>query len=316
LDEDRLARANSVYSSTRQALGALAESAAGVLIALVGAVALFAADAVTFAVGAVVYAALRVPSVEVERFVDESDDRVEAEEGDGESDDGIEAEEGDDESDGRAGLTLSGYAADIREGVATIRESPLRYAVAGAMLANVGTGLATAVLPAFGDAVGGPGAYGLLLAATTAGTLVGSAIAARFEDRPLGSVVVGGFLVAGVGRVAAVVVETPAVVFVAFGVAAVPLGVYNVLVSTVMQVGVPNRLMARVSSTNGTLLAVVGPLGLVVGGALGTLLDAATVVGLSAGGYLLLAAWWLVVPTLRSFPAPSSLEPGAFDPAE
>ena len=340
VDEDRLAQANSVYTSTRQALGALAESAAGSLIALVGAAALFAVDAATFAVGAVVYAALRVPAADDAPDAGAANDGAQTDEqpandgaqtdeqpaNDGAQTDEQPANDGervdeqppndDEQPDERSIPTLATYLTDIREGVATIRGSFLRHAVGGAMLASVGTGLSVAVLPAFGDAVGGARAYGLLVAATTASTLLGSLVAARFEDRPFGLVVVCGFLLAAVGRLAAVVFQTPLFVFVAFGAAAVPLGVYNVLVSTVLQVGVPNRLMARVSSTNGTLLAVVGSLGLLLGGALGTRLDAATVVGLSAGGYLALAAYWLAVPTLRSFPAVSTVEPGAFDPGK
>ncbi len=320
VEKRHLARANSVATASRQAVSALAEAASGALIAVAGAVVLFALDVVTFAVSATLLLALRVPPADADRGTDRAaadrDDEPESatpEETDDEH--GRPAADAD-ESGTSTGLpTLSEYLADIREGVATIRESVVLHALVGATLASVGTGLATAVLPAFGDGLGGADAYGLLVGAATTGTLVGSGVATRFQDRSLGTVVVGGFLLAAVGRVVAAVSETPLLVFVAFGLAAVPVGVYNVLVSTVVQVGVPDDLLARVSSTNGTLLAIVGPLGLLAGGAIGTILPSAAVVGLSAGGYLLIAGYWLVTPRLRSFGPVSEIEDGAFDPA-
>ncbi len=100
--------------------------------------------------------------------------------------------------------------------------------------------------------------------------------------------------------------------FLCYGIATIPIGIYNVLVSATIQTGVPNDLLARVSSTIGSLVAVVGPLGFLVGGFLGDTVGSATVIGLSAVGYCLLVGYWLVVTPLREFPPVTNVEPNSF----
>lgn len=278
VDDELLPRANSLDSATHQTIGAVAQALSGALIALLGAVALFALDAATFVVGAFFFALLSVPTTE------------------------------------KTGTSPSAaeYVTDIREGFDLIRNSVVGHMVIAASLVSAFTGASTAVLPAFADSLGGAETYGLLIAAMTVGLLVGSLVASRFETVPFGRFVVVGFLVAAVGKLGVVSVDWLPAALLCYGIATVPIGIYNVLVSATIQTGVPNDLLARVSSTIGSLVAAIGPLGYLVGGFLGDAYGSATVIGCSAVGYCLLVGYWLVVPSLREFPPITNVEPNSF----
>lgn len=273
-----LVRANALASAGDRAIGASAQAAGGALVALLGAVALFALNAVTFVVSALFFATTVIPRTE------------------------------------KSGTAPSAheYVEDVLEGVTLLRESVVGHMVVGAALAGAFTGMTTAVLPAFADAFGGAGTYGLLLASMTVGTFCGTLAASRFETTPFGHVTAGGFLAAALCWTGAVVVAWPPLTFLLFGLAFVPVGIYNVLVQATLQSGVPETLLGRVTSTAGSVTAVVGPTGMLVGGVLGDFLGSSVVVLASAVGFGLIAGYWLLVPSLRRFPSVDAIEPGSF----
>lgn len=275
-----LVRANSLASSADRAFEALSQAAAGALVAVVGAVALFAGNAITFAASAILFGSLAIPSTEKSGSVP----------------------------------TPRAYIADVREGLAVVRRSVVGHMVVGASLAGAFTGATSAVLPAFADALGTAATYGLLVAAMTAGSFCGALLASRLETVPLGRVTIVGFAGAALCWLGAVAAGWFPAVLVLFGLAFVPVGSYNVLVSASLQSGVPESLLGRVTSTAGSLTGVVGPLGLLAGGFLGDHLGSATVVVASAAGFALVAAYWFAVPDLRELPAIDGIEPGSFEP--
>lgn len=278
VDDDHLVRANSLVATSDRAFGAAARAGGGAVIALVGAVTLFGVNAATFVVSTAVFAVTAVPATDKEGTVP----------------------------------SVREYLRDIGEGVTIVRESAILHILAGAALANVFIGMTTAVLPAVADAVGGAGTYGLLLAGMTAGTLCGSVLASWLETVPLGRITTVGFALGAACWFGAVFVDwTPAVV-VLFGAAFVPVGSYNVLVSASLQSGVPEETIGRVTATTGSVVSTVGPLGILAGGFLGSVMDPTFVVGAAAIGFAFLSVYWLVVPTLREFPAVDTLEPNSF----
>ncbi len=273
-----LVRANSLTATSDRAIGAAARAGGGAAIALVGAVALFGANAATFLVSAAVFAFTAIPATEKEGTSPSAQE----------------------------------YLDDVAEGVAVVRDSPILHMLVGASLAGLFTGMTTAVLPAFAASLGGPGTYGLLLAAMTAGTFAGALLASWLETIPLGRVTAVGFAAGAGCWLGAVTLGSPAVITVLFALAFVPVGSYNVLVSASLQSGVDETLLGRVSATTGSVTATVGPLGILAGGLLGDALGASLVVGASAVGFALVASYWAVVPTLRRFPAVDAIEPGSF----
>ncbi|NHN46013.1 MFS transporter [Halostella sp. JP-L12] len=305
LDDDELVRANSAFSLAYQGADAVFNAVGGVLVALAGAVTLFLADVVTFAVAAALFATLSMPPVD-----DGTSDG-------GTTDEGVAAtENGDtavaDGGEGPAG-DESAYLADLREGVAVLRGSVLAFVVAGAAFVNFAAGATFATLPAFADTVGGAGAYGVLAAAFAAGNFVGALVASALEDYPFGRLSVACFAVSGALWSGAVAAGPFPVTAALFGLAFVPVGVVNVLLAALVQAGVPDGLVGRVSSVLGSASMVATPVGALVGGALAGVVGPAPVVGAGGAFMAALAAYWVAVPSLRRLPAVDevSIDPGA-----
>ncbi|WP_459845628.1 MFS transporter [Halolamina salina] len=281
VDRESLVRANSAFSVVTSGVDAGAQALGGALVAAVGAVALYAVDAATYAVAAVVFLGVSIPA----------------------------AEGSDDESDP---LDLATYRRELREGIAVLTGSVLGVMLLASLLANFLTSAAFAVLPAYAASISGAAGYGLLLGATTAGVIVGSLLAPVVEDRPLGVTNAVGLSLAGGLWIAGVELGGVAVTAALFAASRVPIGVYNVGVQATVQTGVPDDRLGRVTATVSSLSNVVGPLGLLLGGVVGDAVGATAVllgggVGIAATGLL-----WGALPSLRRFGAPTTVRPGAF----
>lgn len=274
LPDDELVRANSAFAIATESVQALARGVAGVFVAAVGAVALYAVNAVTFLVAAACF--LLLPSTDRDAF------------------------------------DAGAYLDDLREGVGVLTESVAGYVLAAVLFTAFLGGASFAVLPAFADSIGGPTTYGLLLAGYTVGGVAGGVLAGFTDHYPLGAVSVAGFAAAGVLWIGSVLVGGVALTVALFSLARVPTGAYNVFVTATFQTGVPDDLLGRVMAATSSATNLALPLGMLAGGAAGTVLGSRTVVLANGVGLLLTAAFWAVVPSLRRFEAPTSVADGQF----
>jgi MFS family permease len=297
LDDEDLVAANSAFSVAYQGVDMVANGLGGLLVGVVGAVALFAVDAVTFGVAAVLFVTVRVPAAS------SADDAVGEDQGTAVAADG-----------GTSGE--SSYVARLREGAALLRGTVLVPLLVGTAAVNFASGMALAAMPAYADALGtaaalglpdAAGAYGVLMAAFAAGNLFGAVGASAVADRPLGRTLVLGFAVAGVLWTAAVAANWLPATAALFVVALVPVGAVNVQMAAVVQSAPPERYVGRVGSLLGSASAATIPFGALAGGAVAADIDPrAAVLGLGLGA-LALAAYVLVVPRLRALPAPDAI---------
>jgi MFS family permease len=285
--DEELVRANSAAQVTAKTMDAAARGVAGVLVAAIGAVALYVVDAATFVAAGLLYGSLSIPSRE------DSDDDSE----DGPTPDAPDFER---------------YLEDIREGVAVLSDSVVGKMLVASLFANFLTGVTLAVLPAFADAVGGPETYGLLLSATTVGIVLGSVAASAVDEVPLGGTTIVGFASAGLLWALAVVVPGRLVTVALFALSRVPLGIYNVSVSATVQTGVPDDLLGRVTAVIGSASSLVLPAGMLLGGVVGARFGSRTIMLASALGSVLAGAYWLGMPSLRTFGPPTAVSSGQF----
>ncbi|WP_435360661.1 MFS transporter [Haloarchaeobius sp. DFWS5] len=297
---ESLVRANAAASSVRQAVSALARGVGGALIAVVGAVGVYLIDAVTFVVAALTFASLSVPGP-----------RTDGGEEDGNSEE-FDDNEDDVDGDADASFDLESYLTELREGVAIVTGSILGRMVLAVLFANFTSSAAFAVLPAFSEELGGAGMYGLILAGFTVGNVVGSLFSSTVESIPLGRTTIVGMSTAGILFAAGIWVASPVVTLALVTVSRVPVGMYNVSVIATLQSGVPDDKLGRVSSAISSGSNLVSPLGLLVGGFLGDIIGAWTVLLASGAGSVIMAMYWLVVPSLRNFEPPTNVEPGSF----
>lgn len=291
VDENRLTRANSVFTFTRRTTEAGTRAVAGFAVGLFGVVATFGINAATFAVGAVLFRLVDVPQIEQEES--EAVDSRFAE-----------------------------YMSDVRKGFAVILNSPAITVVAGTAIANLLAGASFAVLPAYAAtfsgttmsvlALTGSSAYGILYAGVGAGLLIGATVASKFEHLTFRTVTLGLFGWTGVVWVGAILLKSLLATAVLFALAWAAIGVYNILAVSILQKGVPNELIGRVFATSDSASNLLRVAGILSGGALGELLSPGDVMISAGSGFLLVGVYWLVSPGTERVPSVSDTETGTF----
>lgn len=323
VDEKRLTRANSLFSTSLQAVNTVGRALAGALIAAVGAVALFVVDGVTFAVAAVLFTGVTVTDAagrdsEGDTPANEDgsdgvpDDAAQAAAASGSDDAGGSADgqavkrtdqQQTERGDGRADEPGDGgYWDDLRSGIDYLRGSTLLRGILGIAVVNFVIMAAGAILPAFADATGGSALYGLLMAALAAGNVVGSGGAFLVEDYPIGVVATVGFALSGASWLGAVAVPGVGPTLALFLLAAIFVGVFNVLFFTMIQTAVEDVFLGRVSSVARTLRLSLAPAGAFLGGVAGGVTSPTTVMYAVGGVLFALGLLFLLHPGLRSIP--------------
>jgi MFS family permease len=303
VDDDELVGANSLFSLAYQGTELVANAAAGVLVALVGAVAMFAIDSVTFAAAALLFATVQVPAAGA-GDTDPADAGAPtdppAANADASETGAAVADGGSEPVDEGATDDPESYRDSLLEGISFVRGTVLVPIVLGATVVNfVASGATIGILPAFADSLGGAGAYGALMASMAGGMLVGAIVASSLDDLPFGRLTIGSFLLSGVLWIAAVTVAWLPGTVALLALAAVPIGASNVLLSSVVQSVVPDRLLGRVSGLLGSASTAAVPIGALLGGAFASVFGPAVVLAAGGASVLLLACYWLVHPRLR-----------------
>ncbi|WP_158058360.1 MFS transporter [Halorussus halophilus] len=292
VEDEELVDANSAFSFAYQGVDLAFNAAGGVLVAAVGAVAIYTLDAVTFALAAGLFAVARIPSS-----------------GDG---DEVELDANPDTEEAEEQAPLTEYFDKLQEGIDHVRGTVLVPVIAGSVVVNFTIGATMAVLPAFAAERGGPETYGLLLAAITGGMLVGALVASPLKRRSLYVLSATGFAVGGVLWFAALAVPQTLGTVALFALAWVPVGVTNVVFAAFKQSVVPDHLLGRVSSVGVSAGTAAAPLGSLLGGTVADAWTPTLVVAATGLGFLFLTFYWVVHPSLRGMPALSDIDPGDY----
>ncbi|WP_121742668.1 MFS transporter [Natronorubrum halophilum] len=288
VDDDRLSGANSALATVTLGLDMVFDALGGGFIAVFGVTALFLADSLTFAAAAVLFAGITLGTPV-------NSDKT----------------EGTNESEPTVESVLRSYGSDLRAGVDILRGTVFIELMLTTAVANFTIGVTLAILPAFGDGLGGAAAYGLLLGALGIGRLIGSVVGPYVEGIPYGTVLISH----GLGAcfwIAAVFAPSAALTIVLFGLAWVPAGVSGVLTSTLNQRVFPPDLLGRVSATKGTASGATLPLGSLVGGIVAESVGTTTTMALAASGFGFTAVYVLLRPRLRRLPAVEAATPSDF----
>ncbi|WP_247730172.1 MFS transporter [Halovivax limisalsi] len=325
LDDSELVAANSAFSVAYQGFDMVANGAGGAIIGLVGAVSLFAIDAVTFGLAAIVFATLSIPPARdrtetADERAGETPERADNPgEGTAAATDGGQVSADDGDSSGETADEPDTYRERLREGAAVVRGTFLLPLVVAAAILNATSGMTLAAIPAYADtlavpaamsAIGAAGAYGILMAAFAGGTFLGALSASMIEDRPFGTVFLAASLTAGACWTAALLADWLPLTAALFALALVPIGAVNVQIATIVQTAPPEALVGRVSSLLGSASTAVVPVGALLGGVVaGAFGPRVAMAGIGAAA-IAQAAYVLANGRLRSLPpaAETSLE--------
>lgn len=347
VEKEELVAANSAFSISYQGVDMLFNALGGVLLAFVGAVTLFVVDSVTFVAAALLFVTLAVPEAgagDVDRTADDEVDPTPTDEPRSASEtptavadggreptgDGTEADESvptddqsvsmDDEAvstgdqsalendDSTHEAAPEGYLAELREGIAYLRGTVLAKLMGGSIVVNFTFGSVIAVLPAYGDALGGSGAYGILMGSVALGLFAGALLANVLEDLPFGWLSIVSMGIGAVAWTAGIAVGWTPGTAALLALALVPAGITNILIASMLQTMVPDRLLGRVSAVLGSASSMATPVGALAGGALAATYGPETLMYAVGGGLAFLALYILAVPSLRRMPAVGDVE--------
>ncbi|SET70728.1 Transmembrane secretion effector [Salinibacillus kushneri] len=249
----------------------------GLLITLFGAITLFWTDSVIFLMAALLYWRMTINQGQTE------------------------------EKESVKGFSIKGqikqYGHDLKAGFQVVLGSAIVKIFGENIAANFALGAMIAILPSYADFRGGSGVYGALLAAFSAGVLVGSLCAPLFEKIPVGRITIVSFLLGAAFWISSVYMPINEISVVLFGLCSVPIGLTNVLFYTILQGCVPQKFLARVFSVIASISTSAMPLGSLVGGTLGSIYSSQAVF-LGAGfSFLFISIYITLVPVLRNMPS-------------
>ncbi|GIN72990.1 hypothetical protein J14TS2_34650 [Bacillus sp. J14TS2] len=258
----------------------------GVLVAAIGAIVLFVADSITFAITAGLFFLLTLPAGS---YVPNEN----------------KAKTG--------GEKIKNYMKDLKEGFSIVFHSLLAVFLFGSIICNFALGASMAILPSFADQKGGAGVYGLLLAAESTGVLLGSLSATWVGRFKVGHFSIIAFALGALCWVSAALVPWSSVSIFLFGMAWIPIGATNVLLGAVKQSVIPVHVLGRVSSVTYSMSAVAMPIGSILGGYLASLFGSIIIFAVAGSGLLLISIVWTVHPKLRKLPESKDMTSSTFN---
>jgi predicted MFS family arabinose efflux permease len=283
---DQLVDSNTKLEISRSIAQIAGPSTGGFLVQWLTAPIAIAADAASFSISALAFAALR--RMEPSRVA--ADDR-------------------------------RSIVAEMRDGFSVILVSPLLRTLAGAGAAyNLCGNVLFAVFLLY--ATNGlrlqPAAVGLILSVAGPAGLVGALLASRIPDRiGLGPTLIGMLAVGAIGRTIIFAAGGPIEVVVLMLVVArallsVWVPIYSVTALSLRQGITPDQLQGRVNATNRFLQWGTLPIGSLIGGALGEAIGLRPTIGLAVLGTLVAVVWFALSPVRQLREPPAALREAAF----
>ena len=149
----------------------------------------------------------------------------------------------------------------------------------------------------------GQGGYGALLATWGAGTVVGSAIYARWRAGSLRALITVGAALLGAGFVVMAAAPSLAVAMIGGAIAGGGNGIWAVAARTALQEQVEPKWMAMMMSLNESLFQALPGIGIVIGGGLTALAGSRAALAVAGGGAVAVA--FIGWPLLRGLRAPA-----------
>ncbi|MGB6500266.1 MAG: MFS transporter [Thermoplasmata archaeon] len=196
------------------------------------------------------------------------------------------------------------FRQELAEGVAFMRtHRPILEATFGFLPANFLLVMVISFFVVYAGRIypGDPAAYGYLVAALAAGTVIGALAVPRIRARRFAGLLMGASVLAQSGTVAVLIVgrSVPVSLAGALG-AGVCIGLINTVYYATMQAIVPNEILARVLSIDSVGAFVAIPGGLLVGGVLAASHGILFAYAVAAVGLLVNGAILLALPGVRS----------------
>lgn len=280
VDKESLTKANSIMTSTYQLLDLILMGVSGIIIAIMGAVAVYMLDAVAFLIAMTLFYYLKFPGNR-----DSNEEHV-----------------------GKFSFKeeWKDYKFNLKEGYAFIRKTFIPKFLLAAIIANFVIGGVSAILPDYAANRGGSHIYGWYLGAMSGGLLIGSLMANVFNKIPLGKITIVGFFISGLSWIFSGLSNITLLSILLFGVSYISIGLTNVLFLSSLQSILPSDVLGRVFSFVAGATMIAAPLGSLIGGSIATFTGSFAVFMSGSLGILFVSLYWIIIPKLRTLPSPAN----------
>lgn len=287
MKKEQLTKGNSLFAVAYQGTDALFNAIAGLLLAVVGAIAIFYINSLTFLLSAALLMLLRIPFTKMARQHSEKPS---------------------------ARAMVTDYIGQLKEGINVLMHPFFRNLLGGVVFVNLAGAGMFAVLPAFSAAHGGPEYYGLFLSAAGIGVIVGAALVSvlKLDRIKVGRLYAGVISINGVCMVVLTMIPNPWVSILLFGLSWLPAGIINVSSQVIIQSAIPSHLLGRVMAAVMGISAGIAPVGALLGGSVGAILTSDAVILISGIIMLIVAVIWTFNRTMKKIPAVKDLTPETF----
>ena len=279
LPESQLVSGNSLMAFAYQGTDIVFMGAAGLLITMIGAVHVYTINSVTFMIATILFTFISLPK------------------------------EKKDQEDIHVKENAKSYLQELVEGKDFVMGSLIPKILVPDVIANFLFGMVTAIMPVYANYVGGERYYGYFLAAMSICVLIGSVLANYVTKIPMGWLNIGMFFVAGIcwyisyGFAA----TFPILSVIFFGLAFIPVGITNVVLTSTLQRLIPEDKIGRVFSWYSSIPAALLPLGSLLGGGLASIYGSEVMMAAGGIGFLLTTLYWLINKNLRTLTNPEQI---------
>ncbi|MED3398449.1 MFS transporter [Bacillus wiedmannii] len=268
LHKTQLLKGNSLFSFAYQGIDLICTTLSGILVALLGAITLYVVDSLTFAITALLFFSLKMPT----------------------------------QTETGTTLSTKQYFSDLKEGFSIVFRSLMGVFLIGSVVANFSIGMTMAILPSFADPLGGVKLYGFYLAAISAGSLIGALFSSWVGKRNVGRVSIISFAAGAIFWFLSTIVPFQWLSILLFGLAWIPIGATNILFATISQIVIPNQYIGRINSVMRSMGTIAMPFGSLIGGYTANVFSSQLIFALASIGILFISLVWLLHPKLRSLP--------------
>ncbi|HHK5535026.1 TPA: MFS transporter [Bacillus mobilis] len=278
LHKTQLLKGNSLFSFAYQGIDLICTTLSGILVALFGAITLYVIDSFTFAITALLFFSLKMPT----------------------------------QAETNTSLSTKQYFSDLKEGFSIVFRSLMGVFLIGSVVANFSIGMTMAILPSFADSLGGVKSYGFFLAAISAGSLIGALFSSWVGKRNVGRVSILGFATGAIFWFLSTIVPFQWLSILLFGLAWIPIGATNILFATISQIVIPNQYIGRINSVMRSMGTIAMPFGSLIGGYAANVFSSQLIFALASIGILFISLVWLLHPKLRSLPKADEITADTF----
>ncbi|ULG72202.1 MFS transporter [Macrococcus brunensis] len=191
-------------------------------------------------------------------------------------------------------LDTQEYRQSITEGISYFNKYGLIWLAVPAMIANFTGAMSEAILPAFTNDKGGPLAYGYYLTASVIFGAIGSVITPKLKSIDINMKITYAPLISAICMFLAAFIDSYYLSMLFYGLASLPIVIMNISTFTYIQTHIDNKVLARIGTIINAVCTAVMPVGALLGGYLGKVINPDIPIYITAGGFLLLGIIFII----------------------